>query len=298
MEQSAIEPTNIVQPKTEINSENYFDFPAINQSGLNKYLEDANLFWKNSPINPNREPQKEPTPAMVFGKLCHCLLLEESKFDEQFKIKPEDINRRTNVGKAEYEDFMLSVRGHDIITREQLEDARIMVGKVKRNLIASKTLSIGEPEKPLAWKDTFALDGFERAGTGLWCKTKIDQYRDGMTIDYKTTEDVRADVFARSIDAFGYHRQAAFNHMGIQQVYGEKPKGHILIVQSKRNPDTVVTYSLDPEDIYDGKGQCIMLLDSIHKRIQLDNWQTYDPNIIHNIKMSPWARTFTQDDIF
>ena len=298
MEQSAIEPTIIVQPTTQINSENYFRFPAINQSGLNKYLEDANLFWKNSPINPNQVPQKESTPAMVFGKLCHCLLLEESKFDEQFKIKPEDINRRTNAGKAEYEDFLASIKGHDVITKEQLEDAQMMVDKVKLNLVASRTLSIGEPEKPLAWKDTFALEGFERKGTGLWCKTKIDQYRDGMTIDYKTTEDVRPEEFARSIVKYGYHRQAAFNHMGIQQVYGETPKGHILIVQSKQNPDTVVTYSIDPEDIYVGKNECMMLLESIHRRIQLDNWQTYDPSKIHNIKMSAWYKSFTQDDIF
>lgn len=57
-------------------------------SGLNKLLYSPGIFYKHYVLN----QQEERTDAhLVEGKLLHCLLLEESKFDEQFVIMPGSV---------------------------------------------------------------------------------------------------------------------------------------------------------------------------------------------------------------
>lgn len=57
-------------------------------SGLNKLLYSPSIFYKHYVLN----QQEERTDAhLIEGKLLHCLLLEESKFDEQFVIMPGSV---------------------------------------------------------------------------------------------------------------------------------------------------------------------------------------------------------------
>ena len=46
----------------------------------------------------------EQTPAMAFGSACHKMILEPGDFSNEYAVAPE-INRRTNAGKAEWEQF-------------------------------------------------------------------------------------------------------------------------------------------------------------------------------------------------
>jgi hypothetical protein len=57
-------------------------------SGLNKLLYSPSIFYKHYVLN----QQEERTDAhLVEGKLLHCLLLEESKFNDQFVIMPGSV---------------------------------------------------------------------------------------------------------------------------------------------------------------------------------------------------------------
>ena len=57
-------------------------------SGLNKLLYSPGIFYKHYVLN----QQEERTDAhLVEGKLLHCLLLEESKFNDQFVIMPGSV---------------------------------------------------------------------------------------------------------------------------------------------------------------------------------------------------------------
>jgi hypothetical protein len=57
-------------------------------SGLNKLLYSPSIFYKHYVLN----QQEERTDThLVEGKLLHCLLLEESKFNDQFVIMPGSV---------------------------------------------------------------------------------------------------------------------------------------------------------------------------------------------------------------
>ena len=58
---------------------NYHDIPGLNASGINAFYRSPLHFWKQSTFNENRE-KKEPTPAMVVGSLCHCLILSWGEY--------------------------------------------------------------------------------------------------------------------------------------------------------------------------------------------------------------------------
>jgi len=85
-------------------------------SGLNKLLYSPSIFYKHYVLN----QQEERTDAhLVEGKLLHCLLLEESKFDDQFIIMPGSVP--TGQSKALVNRVYERAMG-DPLARVQLKD--------------------------------------------------------------------------------------------------------------------------------------------------------------------------------
>ena len=60
--------------------------------------------WKNA------KPFNE-SPALLEGRVQHTVFLEHHKFHDEFAIEPEHINRRTKIGKEEYEDWVSGLNG-------------------------------------------------------------------------------------------------------------------------------------------------------------------------------------------
>jgi len=92
--------------------------------------------------------QPEPTAALTMGKALHCRVLEPEHYGQRYAILPPNIDRRTKEGKELYNYFINSLRGHEILTKEQ--DAQIE--NMHRALMAHSyaghlLLSEGEREK-------------------------------------------------------------------------------------------------------------------------------------------------------
>lgn len=193
----------------------YFAHPAIDQSGLKKFMESPRAYaW--SRLNPL------DTDALAFGKAAHSLILGSGPTVER------KLDGRTKAGKEQAE-------------RAKSEDLVVLTGKdyeKLQNMVDyapdMKALVAGKPEIAL-----FAID----PQTGLELKCKVDWLPDKPDMDgtmylydYKTTGHSVQD-FVGSAYKFGYHIQAAFYMMVYKLVTGfTGPMGFRFIVQEKQPP--------------------------------------------------------------
>ena len=68
------------------------------------------------------------TPAMVFGDAVHTYILENDIFKSRFAVAP-NVDRRTKVGKAKFNEFQSTLKGHEIITAKAKQNAIDFLGK-------------------------------------------------------------------------------------------------------------------------------------------------------------------------
>jgi hypothetical protein len=66
------------------------------------------------------ETKLEPTDAMIFGSLCHTLLLEPKKFDDKYIIKPAELNRRGS-NKIEHDAFFAAAAAKNLTVIKQAD---------------------------------------------------------------------------------------------------------------------------------------------------------------------------------
>lgn len=232
-------------------TDDYYSIPALSSSGINAFYKSPLHFWRESPFNPNRIVRQE-TPSMIFGSLCHALVLE-----------PETIKPEKFTTKKEKEAYAAAV---------------IMRDALFRNSGVRKLLKEGSPEKPLYWEN------------GISCKAKLDYYRNGLIVDYKTTTSVTPEDFAKSIVNFGYHRQAAWYMEGVEKITGERPVGFVFIVQEKELPDAIGIYSIEPEALEVGKEENEHAISVISERLITGKWSAF-PETIKPMQLPAWYKS-------
>lgn len=254
----------------------YHSIKAINASGINKFIRSPLHYWRESPFNPGRIVN-EPTPAMIFGKLVHCLVLTPESFEEEFALAP-DINKRTNEGKAQWQQFQSENAGKTIITLEQWNQADALRNAVWMHPTVKGLLGNGQSEEPITWK---------REGGDVECKAKLDYLRNGLIIDYKTTQDASLREFARSIASFGYHRQMAWYMEAAYKIQGGWPRGAILIAQEKEVPEAIAVYRLDESALTKGAVECDNAYKAMCERLVNGKWEAY-PEGIQDIGLPNW----------
>ena len=89
--------------------EEYNEIPAYRASDL-KDVNKCVYTWKN-------RKGFIDSPALLEGRVQHTVFLELHNFDKEFVIQPS-IDRRTKVGKEEYEDFLSTVGNRTPITQD------------------------------------------------------------------------------------------------------------------------------------------------------------------------------------
>ena len=257
--------TNQIQ---KINDAEYFSVKAISASQIKQFDRGAYWFWKTSPFNPDKDPEKE-TDALVFGKLCHCLLLEPNMFKEEYQII-EFGKTRSNKG---YEKAKEENPGKIIINQEEFDHAMKMIQSIKDHKLASLILDGATAEMPFVWQDK---------ATGLPMKCKMDaikRTKNGIVvIDYKTSGDIEGILnFPQKLQ---YPLQDDVYCRAVEAKYGEKPCEFVFIIQSNKpgEEDIVCVANVEYEtrqvahDIVDAH------LNEI--KVRLDRWnETNDKSI-------------------
>lgn len=252
----------------KMSDDEYFALKAISASQIKQFDKGAYWFWKTSPFNPNR-PEEEKSDALVFGKLCHCLLLEPNEAPERFAIADFGKTRRNK----KYEEVAQANPGKEVVSEEEYDRAVKMILQIKQHRLANAILDGATAEMPYVWTDE---------GTGMVCKCKIDAIKRTkggiVVIDYKTSSDIQGVLnFPQKLQ---YPLQAAFYCEAVKQKYGEYPVEFVFVIQSNKEGEEDVVCVANVE--YDTQSVAKDLVTHHMQEIKdkLDQWDaTHDENI-------------------
>jgi hypothetical protein len=268
---------------------------------------------------------KKDSAAFAMGHAVHCLALEPERFDDRFVVvdkvlsanstagqiaawlldksnegkiipwvaKPEDINRRTNAGKAEWEAFVRQcLMEHQIIVdKDDIQLARNYADKVKgktvlddqdyADAVACVQALNNHPEfaaimsQPRRVEVPFEFDLF-----GHRFKAKPDCIVDSMRLilDIKTTDDASPDRWKWSAVDYGYHRQAWIYQEAVGGQDFERYRFIFAVVEKPKPstrgiPPTVALYELDDATMEMGEQDTWRLVQDYESRTTKGFWQ-------------------------
>lgn len=246
----------------------YFSVPAISASQIKQFDKGPYWFWKSSPFNPDKEPEKE-SDALVFGKLCHCLLLEPEKFEEEYMIY--DFGKLRSNKK--YDEAKQANPGKIIVNQEEYDHARLMMEKIREHKLANLILDGATAEMPYMWTD---------ANTGLPCKCKMDaikRTKSGIVlVDYKTSSDIEGVI--NWPQKLQYPLQADFYCRAVKEKYGEDPIEFVFIIQSNKVGEEDIIAVCNVEWDTQQVAHDIVTHHMHELKIMMDRWnETHDKNI-------------------
>ena len=252
----------------KMSDDEYFALKAISASQIKQYDKGAYWFWKSSPFNPEKEPEKA-SDALVFGKLCHCMLLEPDEVEKRFMVV--DFGKtRTN---KKYAEAVEMYPGYEIVTQDEMDRATKMIGEIGRHPLASRIIAGATAEMPYTWTDK---------ETGLPCKCKIDaikRTKNGIVIiDYKTSSDIQSVL--NWPQKLQYPLQAEFYSRAVKEKYGEDPCEFIFIIQSNKEgeEDVIAVANVEYDTGLVAKDIVKSHMNSIATRLKLWN-ESYDRSI-------------------
>lgn len=208
----------------DLDYDTYASIPAWRSHDLTSIIK-CPYSWKNS-------RGFNESPALLEGRLQHTLFLEHHKWEEEFIIAPE-INRRTKVGKAEYEEWCLTVGDRTPIKQEMFDECM-----VRREVLQD---FIPQPDHKVELTLCFEWNGQP-------CKGKLDWHTGTDVWDLKTARDASPRGFKQAINSFRYHQQAAFYIRACRAV-GLPTEKFYFLAQEKAHPYPFGVYTLSDEAI-------------------------------------------------
>ena len=179
--------------------------------------------------------KKETTPAMQFGSMVHCLLLQPDKFDSQFAIMPT-IDKRTKEGKEAYNKFLEGAVGLDVVMENDYNDAKAITDNVLSNDSLRNYI-----DNCHQFEQEFRAEMWDLPVRGFF-----DGIADDYILEIKTTTDASPEYIIRDFYNRQYHMQA-----GLYNLVSEKPIKY-LIIETKGPYDA---YIADASEGYIKKGQ-------------------------------------------
>jgi len=227
-------PTGLVQ---QTNDE-YHSGPGISKSHLDTIKSGSPRHYWQKYINPERE-RSEPTPAMIMGSAVHTAILEPDLFPTEV-IESPGFDRRTKVGKADYEAFQAAHKGKIILDPEDYKTCLAIRDAAHTHPVAGGLLQGGKAEQSF-----YAYD----SETGELIKCRTDYLHDSgeMIVDVKTTEDASPDGFGKSSANYRYPVQTAWYNRVLDAAYGEHPQNWVFLAVEKTPPYAIGIYFMEPD---------------------------------------------------
>lgn len=221
------------------------------------------------------------TPALLIGRAIHAAILEPDEFAT--KYTGIDVDRRTKIGKAEWEVAVEHFGVEYVLKGAEFERCKKIRDAVWAKKSASTLLgSEGDVELSLAWNDPL---------TSLLCKSRLDRtsYKiaGGTVVDLKSTRAANLVEFERSIFTLGYHRQAGMYIKGLETL-GVAIRNYVIIAVEKEPPYAVAVYRLADSAIEEGWNDIQPILQRVVECRESDKWPDYPDEVI-DITLPTWA---------
>lgn len=246
-----------------MNFDDYRNVRALNWSTL-KAMSDSPLHYKHYLNTPRTD-----TPALATGRAVHTAVLEPDFFDEEFVVRPDDVDLRTKAGKA----WKASVEGRTVVPSSVLEIA----DAVHRHDQATAVLARTEPEYTVRWTHD-----------GMDCKGRIDALADNRVVDLKTTSKPLCD-FGVHAARYMYHGQLAYYLDGALTAGVCRPGASVYIVAVETAPPyDVGVFLMSAGEIAAGRALYTSLIDQLRSCMDSDMWPGRYPTLTP-LSLPQWA---------
>lgn len=255
--------------------EEYFaDKEHLSSSAINSMIRKGSRYYYERYIAGSIKEQD--STAFAIGRALHCYLLEPQHFKSRFVVAPI-CDKRTKEGKKAWSDFKASIgweEGSDakvtFMTDEQIDLIESMAKSIMYHEYASSLLT-ADVERI---KETPIRYEYRRRK----CKALPDIVlpNSDLIVDLKTTTGLDASPvapteFRRTMERFGYHRQAQWYRMAYQAKYGRVPNFAFVVVDTKE-PHDVAVYILRDSLLDIARKEIDEVLDDIESREAIQVW--------------------------
>lgn len=229
-------------------------------------------------------PDDNDSPALLFGRAYHKMMLEPYDFDKEFIVAPK-VDKRTKEGKDTWNKFLAEAEGKDVIDEETYEKLLEMQKTLYATPFCRKLL-YGEHEKSIFWEDN-----------DLVHKCRPDSYghigKQGICVDLKTCASAELEQFMKDAIRYGYDIQAAHYCEGLKAEFGEDFK-FVFIAQEKTTPYLVNILEADEYFMKSGEETRKILLEDYKECLKRNEWKGYmgwsDETEIGSLSLPNWLK--------
>ena len=190
-----------------------------------------------------RENPRPSSSALVMGGCFHSMVLEPECLDEEYAVKPPDIDGKSPLTKYYKETFAAM--------QEERPDAQWLKPDEWKTCLGMAEAVLSNPVYTHYASDIEAI----AEGTGYFnyngasAKVRPDLYTsDGTIIDLKSTQDASEAGFRKSCRTFGYNFQACW-YLEAMRALGLPAKQFIFIISEKSPPYLTASYALTESEI-------------------------------------------------
>lgn len=229
------------------------------------------------------------TPAKRMGSALHAGILEPWSFSARV-ICGLKIERRSKKDQQSWAEFEQEHAEKIIIPHTSWDHLLRVIDAVREHPIASRLLTIGDPEVTAYWVDDRPIEGHDP--TYRLCKARfdwLDTLAHNVIVDLKSTEDASYTSFLRQCYAQQYHVQAAHYLAGARRVLPQSPDAYLLIAFEKSPPYAVACYELPRDLIRIGAIAVARALTVYHECMTSKHWPSY-PEEVRMLEALPWMQ--------
>lgn len=210
-----------------------------------------------------RYGEREDTAALRQGRAIHTAVLEPELFEATYALA--EGRRNKSAEKTE-------------LTKLEWETCKGVAAAIAEHPTCEDLFANGEPEESVFWHDTDTL---------LLCRCRPDwtHYGDNIDrqpylLDLKTTKDASPGGFARTVDTYRYHVQAAFYLDGWSAAVSRWCDEFIFIAVEKTPPYAIGLYRLPDWKIEEGRQLYRRDLATYEYCRDREEWPGYSQDII------------------
>jgi len=210
------------------------------------------------------------TREQIVGTALHWAFFEPGRYAERCISAPV-VNKRTNAGKDELEEFQAANADRLILEGDEAAQVDAWAIALRKHAGAGYLIDLpGESEVSLLWRN-------KESGENV--KARIDRLpNEGPILDLKTCADISDRGLDSAVNRFGYHFQAACYTEAVEAV-GRGAREYILIWLLKEPPYHVRVRRLERDWILVGQSQYRQALAMYAKARKSGIWEGYPDTI-------------------
>ncbi len=257
------------------NEQYHADKTSVSSTALKRILKSPLNFYSSHMLG----FREEESDAFRFGSAFHMALLEPTEFQKMYVLQPEFKGTGSVAARAEWRESQKP--GAVILKEDEYNDLLGMLNSVQRHNGACNILKKGESEVSGYFRDP---------ETGIKCRIRPDFMHLGSMalLDVKTTRDVEATEFSKTMWNYRYDIQMYFYSKAIEIITGRRVKYHLYLAIEKKFPFECAVYNVDEMVLERGKRDCDAAMQKLKTCLDTDAWIGYQ-NKVEMISLPSWA---------